>query len=209
MPGEGCLISYSVMAILDDLKHSFEATENAISTVFCSVNLEDNELDGALVSLENIHRSYISLQPTLPATEYRAFIDALLEMISLLRALQEENVTRLQRSARRRGRPFVGCSARTIRRRIQQYGFESFLQFDAISDSDLDDVVTDFVMHFPAAGQKTLESHLCSKGLRIQRWRIRESMHRVDPWGVQERSRRVLQRRKYSVPGPNSLWHYY
>ena len=29
----------------------------------------------------------------------------------------------------------------------------------------------------------------------------------MDPWGVEQRSRRILHRRKYTVPGPNSLCH--
>ena len=46
-----------------------------------------------------------------------------------------------------------------------------------------------------------------SQGHRVQRWRIRDSMLRVDPWGVQQRSRHILHRRQYRVTGPNSLWH--
>ena len=52
-----------------------------------------------------------------------------------------------------------------------------------------------------------MEGHLTSQGYRIQRRRIRESLHRVDPWGIDQRCRRVLHRRKYKVAGPNSLWH--
>ena len=58
-----------------------------------------------------------------------------------------------------------------------------------MSDSDLDDVVGNFVKSFPSAGQKTL-----AEGFRIQRRRIRESLLRVDPYGVE-------------LAGPNSLWH--
>ena len=32
-------------------------------------------------------------------------------------------------------------------------------------------------------------------------------MYRVDPLGVEQRSRHILHRRKYHVPGPNSVWH--
>ncbi len=76
-----------------------------------------------------------------------------------------------------------------------------------MSDSELDEVVEQFVTAFPTAGQKTLAGHLSTLGLRLQRYRIRESLYRVDPWGVEQRSRRILHRRKYKVAGPNSLWH--
>ncbi len=100
-----------------------------------------------------------------------------------------------------------GCSARTIRRRILHFELESTLNFDDMSDSDLDDVVGNFVKSFPSAGQKTLAGHLRAQGFRIQRRRIRESLLRVDPYGVEQRCRRVLHRRQYQVAGPNSLWH--
>ena len=44
-------------------------------------------------------------------------------------------------------------------------------------------------------------------GLRIQRERIRESIQRVDPTGIEGRVRRALHRRVYSVASPNALWH--
>ena len=30
---------------------------------------------------------------------------------------------------------------------------------------------------------------------------------RVDPWGVEQRTQRILHRRTCNVSGPNSLWH--
>lgn len=37
--------------------------------------------------------------------------------------------------------------------------------------------------------------------------RLRDSLHRVDGLGVQERKKKGLQRRVYKVKGPNDLWH--
>ena len=48
---------------------------------------------------------------------------------------------------------------------------------------------------------------LQSKGIRVQRSRIRESIARVDPVNTVLRWGMVVSRRKYSVPWPNSLWH--
>ena len=101
----------------------------------------------------------------------------------------------------------IGCSARTVRRRILEFGLSQIVEYTPISDDQLDAVVRDFVSNFPTAGQKTLAGHLSTLGYRIQRFRVRESLYRVDPLGVQQRSRRLLHRRKYRVAGPNSLWH--
>ena len=100
-----------------------------------------------------------------------------------------------------------GCSHRTVRRRIAQFGLEEFIRYDDIDDRGLDATVSEFVVSFPCAGQKTIEGHLKAQGHHVQRWRIRESLLRVDPWGVEQRTQRIPHRRTYNVPGPNSLWH--
>ena len=148
-------------------------------------------------------------------------------LVEELNAMEDE----IQRQSRCRGRPTIritepelrnllelyftqveiaklfGCSARTVRRRILEYGLQEVIRFSDLNDQDLDDLVTKFVIDFPCAGQKTLAGHLQSQGYHVQRWRIRESLLRVDPWGVQQRTRNILHRRQYRVKGPNSLWH--
>ncbi len=59
----------------------------------------------------------------------------------------------------------------------------------------------------PAHGIRTVQSRLRASGFILQRERVRESLYRVDPSGVEARLRRTLHPRQYSVPGPNSLWH--
>jgi hypothetical protein len=46
---------------------------------------------------------------------------------------------------------------------------------------------------------------LLGKGIKVQRSRMRDSIHRVDGQGMAEKKR--LQRRVYNVKGPNHLWH--
>ena len=101
----------------------------------------------------------------------------------------------------------LGCSAKTVHCLIDNFELTSFVRYSAITDGELDDLVKDFVSNFPTAGQKTLAGHLSTMGYQIQRYRVRDSLYRVDPWGVKQRSRRLLHRRKYKVAGPNSLWH--
>ena len=98
-------------------------------------------------------------------------------------------------------------SYKTITRRINQYGFENDVMFSNISDSDLDSITEQFIHAHPNSGERTLHGFLRSNGLRVQRAKIRQSLLRLDPTGVQSRFRQVLHRRQYSVPMPNSLWH--
>lgn len=61
--------------------------------------------------------------------------------------------------------------------------------------------------HNPNLGEKSIDGLLRARGIIVQRHRIRDALHIVDPEGVEHRLRTVLQRRQYSVPSPNALWH--
>ncbi len=188
------------------------------------VNCDD--LEGLLIRLDTIFQCLLWAEPVfLPSMNFSDLLSAVSDMIGHIHAgAWDQNL-------RGRGRPSLnisehalstlleleftqveiaqmfGCSTKTIHRRIVGFGLSRFIKYTEISDSELDALVEDFVSNFPTAGMKTLAGHLSTLGYRVQRFKIRESLYRVDPWGVQQRSRRLLHRRKYSVPGPNSLWH--
>lgn len=65
----------------------------------------------------------------------------------------------------------------------------------------------DMVAAYPNSGLTLLRGHLKRLGIIVQRERARLSMIRVDPINVCMRRMRVIQRRSYSVPDPNALWH--
>lgn len=98
-----------------------------------------------------------------------------------------------------------GCSRRTIERRLLEFGISN--NFTSLTDEDLDDIIQTILCVHPQCGEKTITGRLRSQGIKIQRERIRNSMRRVDPSGVESRSRNVLHRRVYRVAAPNSLWH--
>ena len=206
-----------------------QGIEQALSSV--TSNIEPcNSSDGVLLALENILQRLIVLQPFLctEVSDINQVVQNVRILVEELTAVEDE----MERQTRRcKGRPAIyitkselqnllelrftqveiaklfGCSARTVRRRIICYGLQEFVRFSVITDQDLDELVKQFVINFPCAGQKTLAGHLQSQGYHIQRWRIRDSLLRVDPWGVEERTRNILHRRQYRVRGPNSLWH--
>ena len=149
----------------------------------------------------------------------------------LAQSILSERETR-ERMQRRRGRPekeigepqlqylmdhgfkikdvsaMFGCSRRTITRRLNKFNiFPETTKFVSINDSQLDALVEEIGLLFPRCGEKLISGRLRTKGVVIQRQRIRDSMKRVNPTMVQMRTRGVLHRRKYSVPSPNALWH--
>ena len=95
---------------------------------------------------------------------------------------------------------------RTVYRRMGRYGL-SVLQFTEISDGDLDKVVEEITREYPSCGERMVMPILKDRGIRIQRMRLRDSIHRVDHEGVENRKRGRLCRRTYNVQGPNHLWH--
>ncbi len=79
--------------------------------------------------------------------------------------------------------------------------------YSDISDQDLDCVVREVYGNNPNIGTSILEEYLGSNGINIQRFRLRESVARVNPTRALTRWQQVISRRSYSVPGPNALWH--
>lgn len=88
-------------------------------------------------------------------------------------------------------------------------GILSFLvgMYSTIDDRQLDQLVTEATAQHPAIGIRMVKGYLKGKGYRIQWKRVRESLLRTDPVGLAERCRITVNRRKYNVRFPLSLWH--
>jgi len=124
------------------------------------------------------------------------------------------------------------CSARTIRRRLLEYGistpgppvYTDQVQEDStiirvysagrssdlseMSDDELDAVMLTIYERFPSFGRRMIDGYLMALGERVPRQRIIDAYHRVIGPPVSTFGNRRIQRRVYSVPGPNSLWHH-
>ena len=96
-----------------------------------------------------------------------------------------------------------GCHRR---RRIQECEIENH-HFISISDGVLDDIVQSMCTLHRRSGEKTIEGKLRGIGLRVQRERIRESLHRVDFRWYPKPYVRCSSPQGYSVSSPNALWH--
>ena len=49
--------------------------------------------------------------------------------------------------------------------------------------------------------------YIRSQGIHVPRRRIKESLHRVDPAGIEERRLTTIRQREYNVDAPNDVWH--
>ena len=59
----------------------------------------------------------------------------------------------------------------------------------------------------PEIGERMMMGALRSRGITVQRHRVRQMLHKVDPISSALRWHSKTKRKPYSVPGPNSLWH--
>ncbi|KAF5370510.1 hypothetical protein D9615_010348 [Tricholomella constricta] len=136
------------------------------------------------------------------------------------------------RATRQQIADIYGCSARTIRRRLVEFGlsspgppvytdvqhtngsieriFSSGVSSDLsqISDAELDQVMLNIYKQFPSFGRRMIDGYLLRIGERVPRQRILDSYLRVIGPTTSTFATRRIQRRVYSVPGPNSHWHH-
>ena len=80
-------------------------------------------------------------------------------------------------------------------------------KYSTMSDEDLDAQVRQITHGNPSLGQRMVQGQLKSRGVIVQRWRVADSLIRVDEAAVAMRWAQVIHRRSYQVAGPNSLWH--
>lgn len=97
-------------------------------------------------------------------------------------------------------------SRTTLWRRLQEMGI-TLNGYSDILDAELDTIVRHYQESNPNCGQTLLTGYLRSKGVFVQRRRIRESVCRIDPLRQRVRWNPAIARRVYQVPGANSLWH--
>jgi len=97
-------------------------------------------------------------------------------------------------------------SRKTIQQRKSTFDFAGS-KYSDIGDIELDNIVVDIKESHPHIGEKMMSGFLTARNVTVQRHRIREALVRLDPQGVDERRRRSLHRRQYSVPHANALWH--
>ena len=76
-----------------------------------------------------------------------------------------------------------------------------------MSDNQLDPEVLALANDYPFCGEIILRELLKDRGFNVERYRLRDSIQRVNNFGVQARKKGRLKRRVYNVKGTNHLWH--
>jgi hypothetical protein len=76
-----------------------------------------------------------------------------------------------------------------------------------IGDERLSEILVDFLAGQPKRGHGSAEGYLLSKGIYVQRARIRAAVRAVNPQAVRDRMSREIPRREYDVVDYNHLWH--
>ena len=103
---------------------------------------------------------------------------------------------------------FLGISRKTLYNKIASSSAPmDFNKYSVISEPDLDAVVRQIKQEHPNDGEIMLAGHLLKQGIRVQRAKLRASIHRIDPQGVAARRSVAVKRREYHVLGPNEVWH--
>lgn len=100
----------------------------------------------------------------------------------------------------------LGISRQTLYRRLEEYGIPCS-DNTVMSNNDLDKIVEGIKSEHPNDGEVMIQGQLVGLGIRVTRYQLRASIHRVDHEGSQRRLSCVVKRRQYSVDCPNSIWH--
>ena len=104
----------------------------------------------------------------------------------------------------------LGISTKTLSRRRQEFQIDDEQNWSSIGNGELREVMQNIMSISPGIGQTRMLAALCSRALKVQRWKVRELMRQLDPVGIALRWRRSICRRKYDVQSvrcPNALWH--
>lgn len=195
---------------------------------------DQNSIESLAIGVDRVHMVLVALVDRIPGLESNLpLVELVTNIVSTLPSPQESSSGFAARyfHSGERGRPrfiipqdmleyligsrfsvpqiaqLLQTSVSTIRRRMQEFGLTIRSTYSSISDEELDRLVSDIQYRHPNCGYRLLRGHLAAMGQRVQENRIRESLRRIDPVGVMSRWLHSVQRRRYSVPGSNMLWH--
>jgi hypothetical protein len=99
----------------------------------------------------------------------------------------------------------VGVHRNTLSRKAQQLGLAR--RYSEITDDQLDELLREYREKHPDTGASYVIAFLQDQNIRLQRWRVRDALRRVDGVGVRLRTRTAITRREYCNPRPMAMWH--
>uniref|UniRef100_A0A3B3SN53 Integrase core domain-containing protein n=1 Tax=Paramormyrops kingsleyae TaxID=1676925 RepID=A0A3B3SN53_9TELE len=93
----------------------------------------------------------------------------------------------------------LSVNIRTLYNHRRQLGLVDYLNFTNMSNDGLDHLITEVLRQTPGSGETYITGSLRARGIRVQRWRVRERLRIVDPVGRALRRKRAIQRRVYNM----------
>ena len=226
----------AVLSCLAELETSLHKIYTSIDDIHMNASAADQDyLDSIIIRCERLLVAVLILSEVDDLSdEMLSDIDAVYDSIEEVVAIlspddTNAHVTTLAQPSQGRGRPklkicreqlkflldanftqnniasLLKCSSKTVSRRIQEFNLT--VQRTQIAEDDLDQVTILYVKRYPNASQKSYSAFLLDQGIYVSRQMVRDSLLRVDPGGVMQRFKKAIKRRRYHVPGPNSVWH--
>ena len=101
----------------------------------------------------------------------------------------------------------LGVSHPTIYKLLSDAGIDHTGRFNSITNAELDRIISEIKISHPNAGETNIMGHLRARNVRVQRNRLRGTIHCVDPQGPSTCSSRNFHARVYETPCPNYVWH--
>jgi hypothetical protein len=101
----------------------------------------------------------------------------------------------------------LDISLSTLYRRQMEENLTNDLRLSDITNDELVMKIQEIWQSMPNCGERMLNGSLRSSGVIVQRWRLRQAIHSIDPVSSGLRWYSRIQRKPYLVPGPMSLWH--
>lgn len=98
-----------------------------------------------------------------------------------------------------------GVSSKTVRAQCRHYGIE--FGYAEMTQYQMDALCRVHKERKPGSGYRYILGWLRGEGLRVTKDSVLESLRRVDAVGQAIRRYGVVDRRPYSVPHSNYLWH--
>lgn len=100
----------------------------------------------------------------------------------------------------------LGISHQTLYRRLKEYDIDNET-YTNISMAELNELLAQFKAQHPNYGEVMLQGHLANMGIKIPRAKLRTAIHNVDHANTVCRRSHVINRRVYTAPHPNAVWH--
>ena len=101
----------------------------------------------------------------------------------------------------------LNISTKTLQRSREEFQINEELSWSTINDDELQTAMQEIMSITPSIGQTRMLGALKSRGIRVQRSRVRGLMRELDHVGTALRWRGAIFRRNYSVRCANALSH--